>query len=201
MKYLVKISVVLLFALFSFAVEDAHAASLENGKNSGVYLNEIGIGSGYSWGTLKTEPVNLAVYPAFVRIAFNINSFAGIDGHQSTLQFALEPFVNSVSKPEAGIETGLGIGLRYLVELSGPVDLFTEASFAPMYLSIKSTEQGDAGFNFLLQAGAGLQYKVSSRTALFAGYRFRHISHGGLSDRPNEGINSNAIVAGLSLLY
>ena len=70
-----------------------------------------------------------------------------------------------------------------------------------MFLSIKSVEQGDAGFNFLDQLGAGLQYKVSERTAIFGGYRFRHISHAGLADRPNGGINSNALVAGFSWLY
>jgi lipid A 3-O-deacylase len=201
MNYFIKITFFSLLTLFGFAAKPLHAVPLQEVKKAGVYLNEIGTGSGYGWGTLKTEPTNLVVYPAFVRIAFNINSFAGIEGHQSTLQLALEPFVNSITDPDTGVETGLGIGLRYVHELSGPAALFTEASVAPMYLSIKTTEQGMAGFNFLLQAGAGLQYKITGRTALFAGYRFRHISHAGLSDRPNAGINSNAIVAGLSWLY
>lgn len=201
MKYPVKVIFVSVLTLFGFTVESANGAPLQEVKKTGVYLNEIGVGSGYAWGKLKSDPDNLALYPAFVRIGFNINSLVGIEGRQSTLQLALEPFVNSISDPKAGVETGCSVGLRYLHKLSGPVDLFTEASVAPMYLSIRSAEQGDAGFNFLIQAGGGLQYKVSDRVAIFAGYRFRHISHAGLSDRPNVGINSNAIVAGLSWSY
>ncbi|MEI7749345.1 MAG: acyloxyacyl hydrolase [Chlorobiaceae bacterium] len=36
---------------------------------------------------------------------------------------------------------------------------------------------------------------------MYSGYRFRHISHAGLLDRPNSGINSNALVAGFSWFY
>lgn len=201
MKYFVKVAFLLLLLLFSFTVNDAGAAPMENGKKSGIYLNEIGVGSGYGWERLKREQVNVALYPAFIRIGFNMNSLVGMEGCQSTAQIVLEPFLNSITRPDAGVETGCSIGLRYLHPLAVSVDLFTEASIAPMFLSIKSAEQGDAGFNFLGQLGAGLQYKVSKRIAIFAGYRFRHLSHAGLADRPNAGINSNALVAGLSWLY
>ena len=201
MKYFAQVAFSLLLVLCCLPAHNAGAAPPENGKKSGVCLNELGVGSGYGWGSLKREPVNLALYPAFVRIGFNMNSLVGMEGRQSTLQFVLEPFLNSITEPKAGVETGCSIGLRYLHPLSSSVSLFTEASFAPMFLSIKSAEQGDAGFNFLDQIGAGLQCKVSQHTAIFAGYRFRHISHAGLVDRPNGGINSNAIVAGLSWLY
>ena len=201
MKYITKLAYLLLPMLFFFAVHDVGATSLENGKRAGFYLNEVGVGSGYASGTLKSDPRNFVVYPAFVRMGFNMNSLVGMDGCQSKLQFVLEPFINSIAEPETGVETGCSIGLRYLHPLSASVDLFTEASFAPMFLSIKSAEQGAAGFNFLDQLGAGLQCKVSKSTAIFAGYRFRHISHAGLADRSNAGINSNAFVAGFSWLY
>ncbi len=201
MKSFVKAAFLLLSLLFSFTVNDAGAAPLENGKKSGIYLNEIGVGSGYGWERLKREQVNVALYPAFIRIGFNMNSLLGMQGCQNTVQFVLEPFINSITDPKAGVETGCSIGLRYLHPLSPSVALFTEASFAPMFLSIKSAEQGDAGFNFLDQLGAGFQCNVSKRTAIFAGYRYRHISHAGLADRPNAGINSNALVVGFSWLY
>ena len=203
MKASVKVaSLLFLLVLCTSMVYDAvDAASLEQGKPRGFYLNEIGVGSGYGWGRLKGEPVHLTVYPTFVRFGFNMNSLVGMADHQSTLQLVFEPFLNSLAAPKTGIETGCSIGLRYLHPLSVSLDLFTEASFAPMFLSIKSVEQGSAGFNFLDQLGAGLQYKVSERTAIFGGYRFRHISHAGLVERPNGGINSNALVAGFSWLY
>ena len=201
MKYLINVLSFLILAPFCFPIQNANAASPGELKTTGVYLNEISVGSGNAWGTLKSYSGNLALYPGFLRIGFNMNSVAGIEGARSQLQLALEPFINSIAEPTADVETGMSIGLRYLHKLSAPLYLFTEASFAPMFLSIKSTEQGAAGFNFLDQGGVGLQYKMTRKTALFTGYRFRHISHAGLSDRSNRGINSSAILFGLSWLY
>ena len=106
MKPFVKVAFSLLLVLFSFTVNDAGAASLENGKKSGVYLNEIGVGSGYGWGRVKREPVNLSLIPAFVRVGFNMNSLVGMDCCQSTLQLVLEPFINPIARPEAGVGAG-----------------------------------------------------------------------------------------------
>jgi lipid A 3-O-deacylase len=191
----------LLFSSFTLFQADVNAASMENGNKSACYRNEIGIGSGYCLGRLKNEHHDLTVYPFFARIGFNINSLAGMEGCRNTLQLVLEPFVNAISYPEAGVETGCNVGLRYLLKLSGPLNLYTEGGVAPMFLSIKSEELGSPAFNFLTQAGVGLQYNVTARTALFTGYRFRHISHGGLVNAPNTGINSNTVVAGFSWLY
>ncbi|NTV92625.1 MAG: acyloxyacyl hydrolase [Chlorobiaceae bacterium] len=191
----------LVFFTFTLVQKDVNAASLEKGQKSGCYLNEIGIGSGYSSYQLKKEPHDLTVYPLFMRIGFNINSLAGMEGCTNTLQLILEPFVNSISYPEAGVETGCSAGLRYLYNVSVPLNLYMEGSVAPMFLSIQTHELGNPAFNFLTQLGLGLQYNVTGRTALFTGYRFRHISHGGFVKAPNTGINSNAVVAGFSWLY
>jgi len=45
------------------------------------------------------------------------------------------------------------------------------------------------------------QYRFGAKKALFGGYRWRHISHAGLADRSNSGINTNAIIIGFSWLY
>ena len=41
---------------------------------------------------------------------------------------------------------------------------------------------------------------VTDRTALYAGYRFQHISNAN-TDSPNRGINSHTGVVGLSILF
>jgi len=189
--------------VFAMSVPCRHAAaeSLPDGGKPAVYLNETGLGAGYALGSLKGDDKDMSIYPAFVRIGFNANGLFGIRSSRNTLQLTLEPFVNIVSGPDNGVEAGCGFGVRYLHEVASPVDLFVEASVAPMYYSIDTKEQGAAGFNFLDQFGAGLQYRFAPGKAFFAGYRFRHISHASLSDRSNDGLNSNAIVAGFSWLY
>lgn len=184
-----------------YAVPSIPAETFQDEEKSGVYLNEIGIGTGYAQGSLRGKSGDLSIYPLFVRFGFNVNSLAGIDSRNYSLQFICEPFVNAFYEPEDGIEAGCSFGLRYLHEVSYSIDLFLEASVGPMYYSIDTIEQGKAGFNFLDQIGAGLQYQFTAKKALFGGYRWRHISHAGLADRSNEGINSNAFIIGFTWLY
>ncbi|MBN1278753.1 MAG: acyloxyacyl hydrolase [Chlorobium sp.] len=191
---------VVFFAIF-LSCSHAAAETMYDELEPDIYLNEIGIGSGYAWGSLKGDDEEMSIYPAFVRIGFNANGLFGIKSRKSSLQLTIEPFVNIVCGSEDGVEAGCGFGMRYLHEVGSPVDLFVEASAAPMYYSIDTREQGKAGFNFLDQFGAGLQYRFAPGKAFFAGYRFRHISHAGVADRSNDGINTNAIIAGFSWLY
>jgi len=165
-----------------------------------VHLDEIAIGSGYAWGHMKFTESNFNAVPIFVRIGFDMSSAVGMKECKSTLQLALEPFCNPVSKPESGIETGLNVFFRYLHPIAPSVKLVSEIGSGPMYLSIDSVEQGKAGFNFLNQFGLGAQFAVSGNSAITVGYRFRHLSNAGTS-QPNRGINSNAVVLSCSLLY
>jgi lipid A 3-O-deacylase len=191
------------FALLQITpvLAEAPLPAVENSTQPALRLNELGFASGTVWGSVNRKKDHFTVSPLLVRVGFSMNRLVGIEGEQSTLQLALEPEVNVISAPEHGVEAGCGIGLRYFRKLSSPVDLFFEASFAPMFLSINSVEQGAAGFNFLDHFGSGLQYRLSPKSAFFGGYRWRHISHAGLVGRSNMGINSNAIIAGFSWLY
>jgi lipid A 3-O-deacylase len=194
---------IVLFSIFFYSGlhAEAYSSAYHNDKNSEkIHLEEIGIGSGYGWGGLKLLEDDYKVFPAFLRIGFNVNSLLGIEGRKGTLQIAIEPFVSPVTSPERGYEAGVDIMLRYLHPIASGVKLVSELGAGPMYLSIDTLEQGDAGFDFLNQIGLGLQLNMSEKTALTAGYRFRHISNGGVS-HPNTGINTNALVMSFSLLY
>jgi opacity protein-like surface antigen len=165
-----------------------------------VHLDEIAIGSGYAWGHMKFTESDFKAVPAYLRFGFDMNSAFGMKNSKGTLQLALEPFCNPVSKPASGVETGLNVFFRYLHPLAHSVKLVSEIGSGPMYLSIDSEEQGKAGFNFLNQFGLGAQVAVSGNSAITCGYRFRHLSNAGTS-QPNRGINSNAVVLSCSLLY
>ena len=199
----IKLFSLLLVFLFpiSFTPAAVSAETLEAVNKPDVCLDEISFGTGYAWGSVKDSPDDMSVYPAFARFGFNANGLFGIQGSRSTLQFTLEPFVNAVSGREDGIEAGCSLGVRYLHRVARPLDLFVEASAAPMFYSVETVELGAAGFNFLDQFGAGLRYRFARDKAIFAGYRWRHISNAGLVDRSNDGINTDALVVGLSLLY
>lgn len=166
----------------------------------GFQLDEIGIGSGYAGGHMKFTDATYQAVPLYLRFGFDMNSVVGIPENKGTLQLAFEPFCNPVIEPESGVETGLNVFFRYLHPVAPSVKLVSEIGSGPIYLSVDSREQGDAGFNFLNQFGLGTQLAVSGNSAITIGYRFRHISNAGTS-QPNRGINTNAVVLSWSLLY
>lgn len=163
------------------------------------HLNEIGFGSGYAWGRLERTGQSLAVVPAYVRLGFDMNPLVCMPEGGANLQFALEPFVNTVTEPDNGVEAGVELFIRYLHPVTPTVRLVSEIGSGPMYFSIDTREQGEGGFNFLNQLGLGAQVSVSRKSALTFGYRFRHLSNGG-TRQPNSGINSNAMGISYSLL-
>ncbi len=176
-------------------------SGLQKVRSKALSLNEINVGSGFVHQSSCSSLRHHFGYPIFIRLGLNVSSLAGLSGYRSGLQLALEPFYNTIHGTEKGFETGCGFGVRYFHKLTGSTNLFLEASVAPMYLGIDSREQGRAGFNFLDQIGVGVQRTLSGPYALFSGYRLRHISHAGLVDRPNSGINSGAFIAGISYSF
>ncbi|HEY7534062.1 MAG TPA: acyloxyacyl hydrolase, partial [Nitrospiraceae bacterium] len=54
--------------------------------------------------------------------------------------------------------------------------------------------------NFILTAGVGISFFVSSQAAINIGYRFHHISNAGTS-YPNYGINSSLPFGGFSYYF
>lgn len=169
-------------------------------RHGRIYVDEIAFGGGYAWGKPCLTPGDISAVPLFFRVGFNMNHLAGLGEGKGTLQLAFEPFINPVSAPEKGVETGLDLFVRYLHPLFPSVKLVSEIGSGPMYLGIDTVEQGKAGFNFMNQIGLGLQKALSDNTALTVGYRFRHISDAGLRS-PNSGINSNSLIVSISMLY
>jgi hypothetical protein len=207
MKKIMRRSFKLLLLVTALTPVELHAGETPNLKETpavsahrGIHLDEISVGAGYGWGHLKYSRSTFEEVPAFVRFGFDINSVFGMQDSKGTLQLALEPFVNPVTRPETGVEAGLDVFIRYLHPVLPSVKLISEIGTGPMYLDIDTAEQGKGGFNFLNQFGFGTQVAVSEKSALSLGYRFCHISNAGTS-RPNRGINTNALVVSYSILY
>ena len=190
-------SCLFLFPRVSSADQDTRVHAFTD-RSQPVRFNDLTISSGYAWGELKRNE-DLSIIPFSARVGFDINELVGMRG-PSSLQFAIEPFVNTIIEPEDGVEVGLNVGLRYMTPLTDGISIFGEISSGPAYFSIDTVEQGDDGFNFISQFGAGLQFELKHDIALNAGYRFRHMSNAGFSD-PNDGINTNAIITGISFIY
>ena len=167
-------------------------------RSEPVSFSDLTFSSGYAWGELEGSE-DIQIIPFSVRFGFDINELLGISGPGS-LQVGIEPFVNTIIEPEGGVEAGLNVGLRYMTPLTDGVAIFGEISSGPAYFSIDTVEQGDYGFSFISQFGAGLQFELTHNVAFNAGYRYRHLSNAGLSE-PNAGINTNELITGISFSY
>lgn len=171
--------------------------------NSDACLKEAGFYSG--WGTAnvgrggdnETVKDYDNVYIAG-RFGFNLKKWLNWNMPGMFL-FMVEPFANPVVKPSSNYEAGVSVGLKYAFPLTSRLYPYIEGGTGGIYISEKTRRQGSHA-NFVDHAGAGVYYFIKDNLAVNAGYRFRHISNLGIK-RPNGGIETNSVIAGVSLFY
>jgi opacity protein-like surface antigen len=113
------------------------------------------------------------------------------------LEAGLEPYYQRYLDPYEAYFAGLGAVLRYHVLSLGRVVPYAEVMGAGGRSTLRTVEI-DSDFTFLLHAGVGLSVFVADRVALYAGYRFQHVSNGNTED-PNRGFESHSATAGVSV--
>lgn len=111
------------------------------------------------------------------------------------LDFRLEGQVGSFWDYGSGAELAILPGLRlYLGKYK--LKPYLEGGIGPSYNFLDIEELG-IGFNFLSYGGVGVRYELGEGMSLDLGYRLRHISNAGMSDR-NHGVTSNQLQFGLN---
>lgn len=73
---------------------------------------------------------------------------------------------------------------------------FAELSSGPVW-SEKRVPAGTSRFNFISQGGLGITIRPQSRYGFMVGWRFAHISNGGIEPDRNPGYNTNSLVVGV----
>jgi lipid A 3-O-deacylase len=94
---------------------------------------------------------------------------------------------------------GLTPLLRYNFAARGRFVPFGDAGVGVAYSTIAGRDLSN-GFQFNLQAGVGTHYFLREDLALTLQYRWFHLSNAGLN-RPNTGLNSLVVFAGISRFY
>jgi hypothetical protein len=116
-----------------------------------------------------------------------------LDGN---FEFGLEFSALSQYQPDDAFWTGIGPSIRYYFATGTRLVPYMEAVCGAGVTDIGRPDLG-GHFQFMPQAGAGMQYFFTSQWSAMVGYRFVHISNAG-SRNPNRGVNANGIVAGIS---
>jgi opacity protein-like surface antigen len=165
----------------------------------GAYVLSVEGGYGEQFDPWNTATTGLDALNVGVRFGLLPWGTTGSGPLKGALEIGVEPFYQRFIDPVDAFFAGLGVVARYHFLSLGRFVPYVELSAAPGATDLRVREQ-NTDFVFLLFGGGGASYFVTDRAALYAGYRYQHISNAG-TDNPNRGINSHTGVVGLSILF
>ncbi|MBI2206584.1 MAG: acyloxyacyl hydrolase [Candidatus Rokubacteria bacterium] len=116
-----------------------------------------------------------------------------------SFEIGLEPFYQRYTEPTSAFFGGVGAVFRYHFLELGRVVPYVELFAAAGGTDLESNEI-DSAFSFLLQTGPGVSVFVTDTAAVYAGYRFQHVSNGN-TDIRNRGFEAHTGVVGVSLFF
>ncbi len=164
------------------------------------WLREVGILTGYGTASLDRDD-DYEVIPILPQFGFDINPLARKlhINPRGTIEGIVEPLMNVVISPDTNAEVGSSFMLKYSDHITSRIAPYVEGGVGIIYTTQHTYEQSTQ-YNFLSQAGVGLQFFLNKKLALTGGYRFRHMSNAGI-DSPNRGINYHFALLGLSYFF
>ena len=157
----------------------------------------------YGWqlnSELKRSATYVEFYDAGVRFSLlPLDTIARSSFLYGALEVGLEPLYQHYTTPKQAFWAGLAAVGRYHFLGLGRVVPYAEVGGAAGGTDLKVREINST-FAFLVFGGLGASIFISNKTALYAGYRFQHVSNGNTS-RPNRGFEAQIGVAGISFFF
>jgi opacity protein-like surface antigen len=185
------ILIALAFPVHSRADNTASTASGEFGVLTGFGSSFVGFG--------ETRH-QVQTWDAIIRAGFFLSDQIGKGSwYQGRHELVLEiPYHLAVNYGGRSIVGGYMLGHWRFTSLDTIVP-YIFAGGGPLFVDLGLPTMGTK-LCFSYQGGTGLQYFIDSKTALNVEYRYHHISNAGTAE-PNEPINSNKILMGVSWYY
>lgn len=157
----------------------------------------------YGW-QVDLENKNNVTYLEFydVGVRFSLLPFEPLGRDHfwyGSLEVGLEPLYQHYTEPKQAFWAGLTAVLRYHFLGLGRVVPYVELGGAAGGTDLEIPEIRSS-FAFLAFGGVGTSVFISDKTALYAGYRFQHVSNGNTS-QPNRGFEAHVGVAGVSFYF
>ena len=180
--------IVLLFPLNTRADNVASTAKGEFGFLTGYGSSFVGFG---------TTRHQVQTWDAILRAGFFLSDEVGKDSwYQGRHEILLElPYHLAVDHGGRSMVGGYMLGHWRFTSLDNFVP-YVLAGGGPLFVDLGLPTMGTK-LCFSYQGGTGLQYLIDKNTAVSLEYRYHHISNAGTAS-PNEPINSNKILMGIS---
>jgi opacity protein-like surface antigen len=193
--------ITVMVALLLAAAAPAWAFDAEQTFKKGTFVLS-GEGA-YGW-QFDLEDKRSVTYLEFydVGVRFSLLPFAPLGRDRfwyGALEVGFEPLYQKYTEPKPAFWAGLASVLRYHFLGLGRFVPYAELGAAAGGTDLDIPEIRSS-FAFLLSAGVGASVFVSDKTALYAGYRYQHVSNGN-TNRPNRGFEAHVGVAGISFFF
>ena len=148
----------------------------------------------------KRNATYVELYDAGVRFSLlPLDTIARSSFLYGALEVGLEPLYQHYTTPKQAFWAGLAAVGRYHFLGLGRVVPYVEVGGGAGGSDL-NVHEIDSTFAFLVFGGLGASIFISNKTALYAGYRFQHVSNGNTS-RPNRGFEAQIGVAGISFFF
>jgi len=184
--------------IFSTGMAVASDENLSSAPASNRFFSESAFITGFGSGSIDEGHYQTALI--IWHLGVNLDRiFPSLKTHKGKLSFFIEPQFNPVFNPETDFEFGLGLGLQYEYPIMEKLSAYVLASGGPHYISVVTDDQANR-FIFSDMAGAGIYYRLTDRSAINVGYRFRHLSNAEI-EYPNSGLDSHFGVIGYSIFF
>lgn len=157
---------------------------------------EIGLQAGGGL-SLQDEPRSGTVFALLPRVGYVL--YEAESGARGSLEIAAQPSYLTVFQGPTSHVWGLATLLKYNIRTGTRVIPFVELG-AGVSLATRRTASLGSNFNFILQAGVGLQYTISDQYVLHFQWLYQHLSNANLYP-DNLGLNTGTFLLGASWLY
>jgi hypothetical protein len=164
-----------------------------------TFFSELGFYAGAGYGDVVEGPY----IPIFFIVHMGMDMkrwFPSLQGRRGTLSLFFEPqFGFTAISQENGVEFGVGVGLKYAYPMGDLYSAYILGSVGPHVMSLKTQDQAN-GFIFNDTIGVGMEFKISSGSAINIECRLRHLSNAGIKE-PNYGIENLIGLVGFTLFF
>jgi lipid A 3-O-deacylase len=168
-----------------------------------VGTQEIGLSAGYLLPhRLTTEHTTKQSGPAFMPSwAMVLTDPIGSSWYRGQILLGVEIVYIQFERPELTHGVGFTPKIKYLFEGTQRIRPYIEFAGGPFYTDLAGRiPEESSRFNFILTAGGGISWFITSQLSLNVGYRFHHISNAG-TRYPNIGLNSSLPYGGFSFYF
>jgi lipid A 3-O-deacylase len=168
-----------------------------------VGTQEVGLSAGYLLPhRLTTDHTTKQSGPAVMPSwAIVLTDPIGSGWYRGQILLGAEIVYIQFERPEVTQGVGFTPKIKYLFEGTQRLRPYIEFAGGPFWTDLTDrVPEESSQFNFILTAGGGISWFVTSQLSLNAGYRFHHISNAGTSS-PNLGLNSSLPYGGFTFYF